>query len=63
MSVVRLIWLCVAVLCVILAGGIMTAFRLPANIAFAFSVFGAMLISIFFFALRVAVEDKRRHVD
>jgi hypothetical protein len=63
MSVERLIWLCVAVLGVILAGGILTELHFPSNMAFAFSTFGASLVGMFAFAFRTAVEDKRHHHD
>ena len=54
---------CAAVAGTILAYLAFTALGLRANVALAFSLFGASLVGMLAFALKIAAEDKRRHVD
>jgi hypothetical protein len=39
------------------------ALRLPANLAFALSVFGTCVLSLFIFAFRLARQESQHHHD
>jgi hypothetical protein len=54
---------CAAVACAVLAYLAFRALGLPANAALSFSLFGTFLGGMLLFAVFIAIEDKRRHVD
>jgi hypothetical protein len=63
MPSLRFIVLCAAVAGAFLAYLLFAALRLPPNAALAFALFSIALLGMLAFAVRIAVQDKHRHVD